>query len=91
VNALPQDISGVVPGITRFNEFAGYARWVISGVSLQEIFGQTLYVIPLHFTFALTAVMFVSAIMLVFRFVMWFLKFANWIVRFILKIIPFIG
>lgn len=91
VNALPVDIKGVVPGITRFNEFAGYARWVISGVSLQEIFGQTLYVIPLHFTFALTAVMFVSAIMLTFRLVMWFLKFVSWIIRMILKIIPGLG
>lgn len=91
VNTMPRDLRVVVPNVARFTEFAGYARYAVSSVSLQEIFGQTLYPIPQHLMYGLVAMMFVSAALLIFRFVMWFLKFANWVIRFVLKIIPFIG
>jgi hypothetical protein len=91
VNTLPRDLKVVVPSINNFTQFAGFARYAVSGVNLQEVFGQTLYPIPQHLMYGLVAIMFVSAALFVFRFVMWFLKFANWVLRFILKIIPFIG
>jgi hypothetical protein len=93
VNGLPRDITGIMPGINPANlsQFAGQAKWIMSGVSLQEIFGQRIYPIPLHMFYGLTAIMVVSGIMVVFKLVMWFIKMAVWVIRFILKIIPFIG
>jgi hypothetical protein len=41
--------------------------------------------------YGLVVVLFVSAVMIGFRVVMWFIKFAVWLIRWILKIIPFIG
>ena len=91
INTLPSDLTVIMPDISDLPEFAGYAKWLISGVSLQEIFGERIYPIPLHMFFGITAIMFVSGIMITFKLVMWFIKAAVWIIRFILKIIPFIG
>jgi hypothetical protein len=91
VNGLPQNIGVVMPDAENLSQFAGQAKWIISGVSLQEIFGRKVYPIPLHMFYGLTVVLFVSSVMLIFRFVLWFIKLAVWVIRFILKIIPFIG
>jgi hypothetical protein len=91
VNSLPRDISQVIPDISSLPQFAGQAKWIMSGVSLQEIFGQRIYPIPLHMFYGLTVMLFIVVIVMTFRVVMWFIKLAVWVIRFILKIIPFIG
>lgn len=92
VNELPRDIGGIAPSISgTFPIFAGYAKWAMSSVSLQEIFGQRIYPIPQHMFYGVTVIILFAVISLTFKLVLFFVKLALWIVRFILKIIPFIG
>lgn len=91
VNALPRDLSVVLPSVDGMYSYVGQAKWLASGISLQEIFGLTVYPVPQHMFYGITAILFVSFIMISFRVVMWLIKLALWVIRFILKIIPFIG
>lgn len=91
VNALPRDLSVVMPSITGLYSYVGQAKWITSGISLQELFGRTVYPVPQHMFYGITAILFVSFIMISFRVVMWLMKLVLWVIRFILKIIPFIG
>lgn len=92
VNTLPRDVGGLAPSISgTFPIFAGYAKWAMSGVSLQEIFGQRIYPIPQHMFYGIAVIITFSVIQLTVKLVLFFIKLAIWIIRFILKIIPFIG
>lgn len=92
INELPRDIGGIAPGISdTFPTFAGYAKWSMSSVSLQEIFGQQIYPIPQHAFYGFAVIMVVSTITIIFKIALFFVKLALWVIRFILKIIPFIG
>lgn len=91
INTIPVDLGGSAPDLGALPEVAGYMNWLFSGTSLQEIFGQKVYPIPLHMAYGLIVILFFSAVLLIFRVGFWFLRFAIWVIRFILKIIPFIG
>jgi hypothetical protein len=91
VNQMPSDIGGLMPGLGNLDEFAGYGKGLVSGVSLQEIFGRTLYPIPQHALYGVFIIFFIASIRVIWRLVQVFIKFAVMLIRWILKAIPFIG
>lgn len=91
MNELPTEWNSLMPDIGNVGAFAGYAKYAMSGVNLQEIFGVTVYPIVQHSLYGFVVVLIVASARMIWRLVLVAFKFAAWIVRWILKIIPFIG
>lgn len=92
VNELPTDITAQIPDTSAsLSIFAGYAKSITGGVSLQELLGRKFYPLGEHIFYGLYVVIFVVSITLVIRSVILLIKIAIWMVQQILKIIPFVG
>lgn len=92
INSLPAQMDSQLPDINEnLTLFAGYGRWISSGVSLQEILGQKIYPIGVHIFYAFAIVVFLSTIRMIIWVVEMAIRVARWIIESILKIIPFIG
>lgn len=92
INALPADIGAFVPDTSvGLGMVSQYAKWIVSGVSLQELFGARLYVIFLHAFYGLLIAIAIKSIDLIVWLIVLIIKFIVWIVQKILDAIPFIG
>lgn len=87
VNELPPNLDSVLPSFEGLYKYTGQAKWLASGVSLQEIFGKTVYHIPLHIFYGFLTVLFISFILLIVRVLVWILKFVIWTANLIVKFI----
>ena len=91
MNDLPSDWNAAMPNTGNLGAFAGYAKYAVSGVNLQEIFGVTVYPIVQHSLYGFVVVVFVASARVIWRLVLVAFKFAAWIIRWIFKLIPFFG
>lgn len=92
INELPASIVSFVPDIDGgLNSFSGYAKWVMSGTSLQEIFGLRLYLIATHAFYGILIAIVISSIDLIIWIIVLIMKFISWIIQKILNAIPFVG
>jgi hypothetical protein len=89
LNDLPNEIAIVAPDTDSLRIYAGYGRWLVSGVALQEIVGQTIYPIFQHMFYALYIVIFIVSVRVILRGVVLILKFVTWIMGRILDVLPF--
>lgn len=92
VAQLPSSIGAYIPDLSGGGaELFGYIKWMISGVSIQEIFGPTFAPHGFHAVVAFTVVIVGSLIMLGLRIVKLMLKIALWLINQVLKLIPGLG
>lgn len=92
VAQLPSSIGAYIPDLSGGGaELFGYTKWMVSGVSIQEIFGPTFAPHGFHAVVAFTIVIVGSLIMLGLRIVKLMLKIALWLINQVLKLIPGLG
>lgn len=89
LNQLPDQIPA--PEFADNSVFFSYAKWVMSGVALQELMGQKVYPIATHIFYGVSIAISLATISLILRFSVLAIKIAMWLWRQILKVIPFIG
>lgn len=91
VAQLPGSIAGYIPDVSGSPQLFGYAKWVMSGVSIQELFGPTFAPHGFHAVIAVTIVIVGSLIMFGLRIIKLMLKIAIWLINAVLKLIPGMG
>jgi len=91
INDLPVYFNSAMPNVGNLGTFAGYVKYAVSGVNLQEIFGVTVYPVVQHTLYGFVVVVFVASARVIFRLVLVAFKFAAWIIRWVFKLIPFFG
>lgn len=91
VAQLPSSIGDFIPDISESPELFGYTKWLISGVSIQEIFGPTFAPHGFHAAVGVTIAIIGALIMLGLRIVKLMLKIALWLINQVLKLIPGLG
>ncbi len=94
VNQLPEQIRAAGPnGSALPNADAGplfgYAKWLFSGNTAQELLGRTLAPIGLNLFVVFVLVATLTAIYFLINFIVLILKAIVWIINQILKLIPF--
>jgi hypothetical protein len=90
VDNLPGQFTGYVPSPDG-TSFFGYAKWVMSCSSAQELLGQTLAPIACHTFVGFTLFIVMMSVYLSIRIISVVLKIVTWVVQQILRLVPLIG
>jgi hypothetical protein len=86
VNQLPADVREFIPSLDGVSEFSGYARWVISGVSLQELMGTKFYPVAQHVLFLFSLSIIITGLQLLVRLIVFVFKWVWAVLKTILKL-----
>jgi len=92
---VPEDVNapGGVELIPKVNTsvIMGYGRWLFSTNSANELLGEQVAPVAVHFFSILTAVVMLTSVYFLIRFVVLIIKIITWLIQQALRLIPFIG
>lgn len=91
VNTLPRDVSQVLPMNPNAALFFGQTRWIVSGVSLQELLGRNLSQPAIHAMYGVYISIFLAVLYITIRIIVTILRVFLWVIITLKKLIPFIG
>lgn len=96
VNSLPDDLSmdnngtSLLPAETA-TQLMGYAKWMFSGTSANELLGATLAPIGIELYILLTMIVFMAIAWITVKIALMIFNFVQYIVAWILRALPFVG